>query len=114
MFWWGEGVFFALILEGTLLDRYVDNIARMYQTIADRELSLSLADTPWQWARSGRAVLPIRSDTKDAVLTAVRSRPFLKLQRAIALDRLVEPDAIVREGAETFEALRPVIAKTDS
>jgi hypothetical protein len=111
MFWWGEGVFFALILEGALLGRYVDNIDRMYEAVADRELSLSVADTPWEWARSGRAVLPIQAETKDAVMTALKSRRFLKLQRAIALDRLIEPDVIVREGLATFEALRPVIAR---
>jgi hypothetical protein len=111
MFWWGEGVFFAVILEGALLDRYVERLDRAYAEIADRDLSMSLADTPWEWVRAGRALVPIRSDTKDAVLAAARSRPFLKLQRAIALERLLEPDAIVREGAATFDALVPVIAK---
>jgi hypothetical protein len=112
MFWWGEGVFFALILEGALLDRYVDNIDRRYEAVADRDLSLSLADTPWEWEMRGRSVLPIRSDTRDAVMAAARKRSFLKLQRVVALDRLIEPHAIVGEGAATFEALRPVIAKT--
>ncbi|MFZ5875770.1 MAG: hypothetical protein ACOYXU_05105 [Nitrospirota bacterium] len=112
MFWWGEGVFFALILEGALLDRYVENIERRYEAIADRDVSLSLADTPWEWSRSGRSVLPIHADTRDAVMAAARKRSFLKLQRVVALDRLIEPHAIVREGAATFEALRPVIAKT--
>jgi hypothetical protein len=114
MFWWGEGMFFALILEGGLRDQYVDNIDRKYEAVADRELALSLADTPWEWETRGRSVLPIRSDTRDAVLVEARSRACLKLQRAMSLERLIEPDAIVREGVATFEALRPVIARTGS
>jgi hypothetical protein len=114
MFWWGEGVFFALILEGALLDRYVENIERRYAAIADRELSLSLADTPWEWGRRGRSVLPIRADSRAEVMSVARTRSFLKLQQVVSLDRLIEPDAIVREGVSAFEALRPVIAKTDS
>jgi hypothetical protein len=112
MFWWGEGLFFAMILEGELFDRYVENLDRRYAAIADRELSLSLAETPWEWAVSGRAVLPIRSDTRDAVMAAVRNTSCLKLQRVVALERLIEPHALVREGVATFEALMPVIAKT--
>jgi hypothetical protein len=114
MFWWGEGLFFAMMLEGELLDRYVENLDRRYAAVADRELSLSLADTPWEWAASGRTVLPIRSDTRDAVMAALRHRSVLKLQRVVALDRLIEPHVIVREGVATFESLRPVIAKNRS
>ncbi len=114
MFWWGEGLFFAMILEGALLNQYVDNIDRRYDEIADRDLSLSLADTPWEWAASGRAVLSVRSDTRGAVLAAARNTSFLKLQRAVALDRLIAPRAIVREGVATFGILRSVIAKTGS
>jgi hypothetical protein len=114
MFWWGEGVFFALILEGALLARYVENIDRRYEAVADRNLSLSLADTPWEWEMRGRSVLPIRSDTRAAVTAMARSRAFLKLQRVIPLERLNDPDAIVREGVSAFEALLPVVARTGS
>ncbi|MFZ5861921.1 MAG: hypothetical protein ACOYXR_03615 [Nitrospirota bacterium] len=114
MFWWGEGLFFALILEGALCDRYIENIDQRYAAIVGRDLSLSVADTPWEWARSGRSLLPIRSDTKDAVLSAVKNRPVIKLQRAIPLDRLGDDNVIVREGVATFEAVRPVVARIGS
>lgn len=112
MFWWGEGLFFALILEGSLLDRYRANMAEAYAAMADRDLALSLARTPWEWHADGPSVLPIRTATRDAVMSAARSRPFLKLQRAASLDLLGQPDAIVREGLKTFEDLSPVVTKT--
>ncbi len=114
MFWWGEGLFFAMILEGSLLDRYIANLERAYASIADQEIALSLAETPWEWRADGPTVLPIKTDNRDAVLATMRGRTALKLQRAVSLDRLVERDAIVREGLRTFEDLRPVLAKTDS
>jgi hypothetical protein len=112
MFWWGEGLFFALILEGALLDRYVENLERSFEAIADREVSVSLADSPWEWTTRGSSVLPIQADTRDAVMAAARKASFLKLQRVVGLDRLIGPHALVDEGVTTFEALRPVIAKT--
>lgn len=114
MFWWGEGLFFAMILEGPLLGRYADNLERHYPSVADREIALSLAKTPWEWRASGPNVLPIRTDTRDRVFSAIRERTALKFQRVVSLDRLVEPDVIVREGVKTFEDLKPVLAKTGS
>ncbi len=114
MFWWGEGLFFAMILEGNLLDRYRDNLEESYAAVADRGLALSLADTPWEWRADGPTVLPIRAETHDAVTSAAWSRTVLKLQRAVSLDRLAEPDAIVREGLKTFETLLPVVTRTGS
>jgi hypothetical protein len=112
MFWWGESLFFAMILEGDLLERYRTNLDRSYAAVADRGLVLSLADTPWEWRAAGSSLLPIRADTRDAVVAASRSRTVLKVQRAVPLDRLGESDAIVREGLRTFDDLRPVLAKT--
>jgi hypothetical protein len=114
MFWWGEGLFFAIILEGPLLDRYRTNLERAYAALADRELSLSLADTAWEWRSTGPSVLPIRTETRDAVTSALRGRKVLKVQRALSLDRLSEPDTIVRGGLTTFDDLRPLLARTGS
>jgi hypothetical protein len=114
MFWWGEGLFFAIILEGNLLDRYRANLETSYSAVADRDLALSLSETPWEWHVAGPRVLPIRAETGDAVISAMRRRTFLKLQRAVSLDRLAEPDAIVRESLRTFEDLMPVVTRTGS
>ena len=112
MFWWGEGLFFAMILEGNLLEQYRANLEKSYAAVADRELALSLAETPWEWRLAGPGVLPIRADTRDSVISAARSRTVLKLQRAVSLDRLIEPDMIVREGLKTFDSVLPVIRRT--
>ncbi|MEW6682728.1 MAG: hypothetical protein AB1451_07360 [Nitrospirota bacterium] len=111
MFWWGEGLFFALILEGNLLDRYRANLDKSYAAVADQELSLSLAQTPWVWRAAGPSVLAIQTDNRDSVISAARNRTVLKLQRWVSLNRLIEPDMIVREGVETFSRLLPVIAR---
>ena len=114
MFWWGEGFFFAMILEGNLLDRYRANLETSFDAVADRELALSLSETPWEWRATGPTVLPIRTETGDSVMSALRSRTFLKIQRAVSLDRLSQPDAIVRESLKTFEDLMPVVTRTGS
>jgi hypothetical protein len=114
MFWWGEGLFFAMILEGRLLERYQANLEASYAAVADRELALSLSATPWEWHAAGPGVLPIRTDSRDAVINAMRTRTHLKLQRAVSLDRLGEPGAIVREGVKAFEDLMPVMTRTGS
>ena len=114
MFWWGEGVFFAMILQGSLLERYRTNLEASYRAVADRELTLSLSETPWEWNVTGPRVLPVRMDTADAVIAAARERPVLKLQRVLSLEALGRPDAIVQEGLNTFETLRPVVARTGS
>jgi len=114
MFWWGEGLFFAMILEGALLERYRTNLETYYAVVADRELALSLSNSPWEWHATGPSVLPIRTDTNEAVMAAAQCRTMLKLQRAVSLDRLDQPDAIVREGLRTFDGLMPVVTKTGS
>lgn len=114
MFWWGEGLFFAIILEGSLLERYRANLEASYAAVADRELALSLSETPWEWHMTGPSVLPIRTETGDAVIAAMRTRTQLKVQRAVSLERLGQPDAIVREGLKAFEDLMPVVTKTGS
>lgn len=48
LFWWEHHVLFAMILEGPLLRRYKKNMVDRFHTFAERDLTLSLAPTPWE------------------------------------------------------------------
>ncbi|MEO5656556.1 MAG: hypothetical protein ABIO65_09465 [Nitrospiria bacterium] len=112
MFWWGHGFFFAMILEGEHLDHYRRNLLDAYECLADRGLMLSLAETPWTWAHRGPNVLALRSDNRGEVADALAQRTFLKLQSFLDFDRLLgQEDVVMRQAAETFELLRPVVRR---
>ncbi|MBI3607363.1 MAG: hypothetical protein HY207_05275 [Nitrospirae bacterium] len=118
MFWWGSGLFFAMILEGPALDRYREHLLGAYPRLADHGLALSLAETPWEWKREGPSVLPLQVKNRAEVTEALAARRFLKLQSCLELEALAcEPGAIVRKGVEVFRLLREVVAReprTDS
>ncbi len=112
MFWWGTGFFFAMILEGDPLDRYRENLLDAYPRLADRGLTLSLADSPWEWALAGPGVLPLRSDNRAAVADALAGRTFIKLQSGLEFDRLAREDgAIIRRAVETFDLMGCVVGR---
>ncbi len=112
MFWWGSGFIFAMILEGQALDRYRENLLVAYHRLADRGLSLSLAETPWEWKRAGPSILPIQATNRAAVAKALAAKRFLKLQSWLEFEALArEPGAIVRNGVDTFRLLREVVGR---
>ena len=112
LFWWGHHVVFALIVEGTGLRSYKQNLLNRYGQVADRDLHLCLSPTPWEWKRGQGYTLPLTRDRKPEIAAVLSNRPFFKLARFVPLD-----DPIVRQGRvaqaaqETFRALLPVIVK---
>ena len=114
MFWWGSGFVFAWILEGKALARYRERLVATYETLADRGMVISLAETPWDWNPSSPHNLLLRLDNRQAVIQALATRTFLKLQSFMEFDELTrEEDIVIQRAIETFRILRPVVGRDE-
>lgn len=109
--WWGHHVVFAMILGGEHLLRYKRNLINRYHQVADRELHISLAPTPWEWKAGEGYTLPVTHDRKPEVSAVLAGRQFLKLARYLPLDGpVVSEGRLPAVARETFLALRPILA----
>jgi hypothetical protein len=109
--WWGHHVVFALILQGSNLARYKANLLTAYDQLADRELSLLLTDTPWEWRRGEDYLLPLQRANHDVVKAALAKRPFLKLHRIVSFDHPAIVDGrLAEEGVETFRLMARIVS----
>lgn len=109
--WWGHHVVFALILQGTHLERHKANLMAAYDRLADRELALLMTDTPWEWRRDEVYLLPLQRRNRDVVERAVMARPFVKLHRVVPFDHPAIIDGrLAEEGVSTFRLLAPIIS----
>ena len=112
LFWWGHHVVFALILEGTYLLQYKQNLLTRYQTIADRRLRLSLASSPWEWKAGEGYTLDVTPERRSEVAAVLSGRPFFKLSRYVSPDDPeLQEGRLVEVGRETFRSLLPIIAE---
>jgi hypothetical protein len=111
LFWWGHHFIFAWILEGRHLPRYKENILNAYDRLVDRGLYLLMTETLWEWRKDPLYLLEIRMDNKEAVTSALASRPFLKIHRFIDLnDSRFEKGEMTKEGREAFRIMKAVVA----
>ena len=69
---------FALILEGTLLRQYKKNVVDRFHMIAGRDLTLSLAPTPWEWKCGEGYTLPITHDRKAQIAAVLGGTVILQ------------------------------------
>lgn len=112
LFWWGHHFVFALILEGPHLDRYKRNLLNSYDRLADQGLYILMAPTLWEWENRPELLLEIRKDNREAVESALATRPFLKIQRFIGFDDPVfEKGDIVRTGRKIFQLMKVIVVR---
>jgi hypothetical protein len=110
LFWWGHHFIFALILEGTQLLRYKQNLLSRYQAVAGHQITLSLAPSPWDWQCGDGYTLDLTSDHRSQVAAVLSGRSFFKLARFLRTDDpTVRNGALVRVGRETLRTLLPII-----
>lgn len=109
--WWGHDVVFALILQGHHLERYKANLLAAYDQLADRELSLLMTDTPWEWRRDDTYLLPMLRRNRELVEAALARRSFLKLHRCLSLDHpAIVEGRLAEEGLATFRLMSIILA----
>lgn len=110
LFWWGHHVVFALIVEGPLVAQYRKNLFTRYSEIADRQLSLSLSPSLWEWKSGAGLTLDITQQRRSELAAVLDRRTFFKIARFVSFDNhLLETGEIIQEGLRSFRSILPII-----
>jgi hypothetical protein len=110
LFWWGHHYVYALILEGEGLNRYKNNLVNRYEKIADKQLSLCLGGTPWEWKRGEGYTMELTWERKVDLVALLSNRSFLKLARFVSFDNpAVRSSDLAEIGRQTVRDLLPVV-----
>jgi len=110
LFWWGHHFVFALILEGTQLLSYKQNLLNRYHAVAGHQIVLSLAPSPWDWHCGNGYTLELTPDRRSQVAAVLSGRSFFKLARFVPTDDpAVRSGSVVQVGLDTLRTLLPVI-----
>jgi hypothetical protein len=110
LFWWGHHYAFALILEGEGLSQYKKNLINRYESLADKQISLCLGGTPWEWKRGEGYTMDLTWDRKVDLVALLSNRSFVKLARFVSFDDpAFHQGRIVDVGRATLRDFLPVI-----
>jgi hypothetical protein len=110
LFWWGHHYTFALILDGEGLSQYKKNLINRYESLADKQLSLCLGGTPWEWKQGEGYTMDLTWDRKVDLVALLSNRSFVKLARFVSFDDPAFPQGrIVEIGRATLQDFLPVI-----
>ncbi len=108
--WWGHHVVFALIVEGPLVKRYRVNLFNRFAEVADRQLSLCLSSSLWEWKAGPGFTLDITHNRRSEIAGALDRRTFFKVARFIPIQDLeAQPTHIIDEGVKAFQAILPIV-----
>jgi hypothetical protein len=110
--WWGHHLVFALIVEGPLVKQYRLNLFNRFSEIADRQLSVCLGPSLWEWKAGPGFTLDITHNRRSEIAATLDRRTFFKVARFIPLQDLeADTDVIIHAGVETFQAVLPIITQ---
>ena len=110
LFWWGHHVVFALIVEGPFVPHYRRNFFNRFSLVADRNLSLSLSPSLWEWKAGPGLTLEITHDRRSELAAVLERRTSFKIARYIPYqDQIFFTGEIIEEGVRTLRSLLPVI-----
>ena len=105
--WWGHHMAFALILEGGHLRRYKENLINRFSSVADRDISLCLSHSVWEWKQGPGYTLNLTRGRSSEVAAVLANRPFFKLARFVPF---TDPDVLSGEAHRlAHQALRAVL-----
>ncbi len=108
--WWGHHLVFALIVEGPLVKQYRTNLFNRFSEVADRQLSLSLGASLWEWNAGPGYTLNLTHNHRSEMAASLDHRTFFKIGRYIPIHDLTSaPDLIVKTGVSTFQSILPII-----
>jgi hypothetical protein len=108
--WWGHHLVFALIVEGPFVKQYRMNLFNRFSEVADRQLSLSLSPSLWEWKSGPGFTLDITLHRRSEIAASLDRRTFFKIARFLPLhDFEGDTDAIIKVGVTTFQAMLPII-----
>jgi len=108
--WWGHHLVFALIVEGALIKQYRTNLFNRFSDVADRQLSLSLSSSLWEWKVGPGYTLDITYNRRSEIAAALDRRTFFKIARFVPIHDLnADSDQIINIGVNTFQSILPII-----
>jgi len=108
--WWGHHLVFALIVEGPLVKQYRINLFNRFSEVADRQLSLSLNSSLWEWKAGPGFTLDLTHNRRSEIAAALDRRTFFKIARFIPLQDLqAGTQHIINAGVTTFQSILPII-----
>jgi hypothetical protein len=110
LFWWGHGYVFAVVLEGHGLVQYKKNLVNRYGHIADKNLSLCLGGTPWEWRSGEGYTMDMTWERKVDIVALLSHRSFMKVARFVPFDDPALRDGrMVEIGRAALRDLLPVV-----
>ncbi|MDH5430047.1 MAG: hypothetical protein OEZ57_07115 [Nitrospirota bacterium] len=110
--WWGHHLVFALIVEGPLVKQYRLNLFNRYAEVSDRQLSLCLSSSLWEWKSGPGFTLDITHHRRSEIAAALDRRTFFKIARCIPIQNLdTDSNAIITAGVTSFQSMLPIITR---
>lgn len=108
--WWGHHLVFALIVEGPLVKQYRINLFNRFSEMADRQLSLCLSPSLWEWKTGPGFTLDITQTHRSELAAVLERRMFFKIGRFLSIHELEgNTDQIINVGRTTFQSILPII-----
>lgn len=86
MFWWGNFFSATLHLQGKYLDLYRHKLVSDIDQLISEEVDFCISDTPWQYHYEPDNYTRLTREH----LALIESRSFIKLSKALPLDRFSE------------------------
>ncbi len=112
LFWWGHHVVFALILEGSYIRQYKQNLINHYAMLADQEICLCLSPSLWEWNRGPGYTLELTRDRKPEVAAVLANRSAFKLAHFIPMTNpLIKSGKLVFTGQEKFRTMLSITTR---
>ena len=110
LFWWGHHVVFALILEGSSIRQYKQNVINRYPMLADQGICLCLSPSLWEWKAGPGYTLDLTHDRKSEVAAVLANRSSFKIAHFVPMtDPLVQSGEYVPVGQAKFRAMLSII-----
>ncbi|UCE63703.1 MAG: hypothetical protein JSU59_00655 [Nitrospirota bacterium] len=110
LFWWGHHVVFALILEGSYIRQYKQNVINRYPMLVDQGICLCLSPSLWEWKVGPGFTLELTQDRKSEVAAVLANRSSLKIAHFLPMTHpLVQSGEFVPVGQEKFRAMLSII-----
>jgi len=108
--WWGHHLVFALIVEGSLVKQYRTNLFNRFSEVADRQLSVCLNSSLWEWKAGPGFTLDITHNRRSEIAAVLDRRTSFKIARFIPIQDLEADTAqIIEAGVTTFRSILPII-----
>ncbi len=108
--WWGHHLVYALIVEGPLVKQYRLNLFNHFAEVADRQLSLCLSSSLWEWKSGAGFTLDITQNRRSEIAAVLDRRTFFKIARFVPIQNLdTDSNAIITAGVTSFQSMLPII-----